>query len=100
MAADLEDSMIERPQLALKRIRQLRARRRLMRVVTGLLRWMSIASAAVWLSFLLDWIAVLPTPLRMAQGLFWSVFLLLAFRAIFLAVRVPAKESELAAMVE
>ena len=100
MTDGLEDSMIERPQLALRRIRQLRARRRLMRVVTGLLRWLAIASAAVWLSFLLDWIAVLPTPLRVAQGLFWTVFLLLAFRAIFLAVRVPAKESELAAMVE
>ena len=76
MADGLEDSMIERPRLALRRIRQLRARRRLMRVVTGLLRWLAIASAAVWLSFLLDWIAVLPTPLRVAQGLFWTVFLL------------------------
>mgnify|MGYP001322759169 CR=1 FL=1 len=71
-----------------------------MRTVTGTLRWFTLASAAVWLSFLLDWIAVLPVPLRMVQGAFWVGLLLLAFRAIFLAVRVPARESELAAMVE
>lgn len=100
MSDDHEPPMIDRPQLALRRIRQLRARRRLMRVVTGLLRWLTIASTAVWLSFLLDWIAVLPTPLRIVQGLFWTGFLFLAFRAIFLAVRIPARESELAAMVE
>ena len=100
MSDDLNTPLIERPQLALRRIRQLRARRRWMRVVTGFLRWVTLASAAVWLTFLLDWVAVLPSLLRMVQGAFWVGFLLLAFRAIFLAVRVPARESELAAMVE
>ncbi|MAJ28722.1 hypothetical protein CBD41_04830 [bacterium TMED181] len=100
MSEHHDSPLIDRPQLALRRIRQLRARRRWMRTVTGTLRWFTLASAAVWLSFLLDWIAVLPVPLRMVQGAFWVGLLLLAFRAIFLAVRVPARESELAAMVE
>ena len=100
MSDSQESHLIERPKLALKRLRQLRARRRWMRVVTGSLRWICLAAAAVWLAFLLDWIAVLPQALRIAQGVFWLTFLLVTFRAIFMAVRVPAKDSELAAMVE
>ena len=71
-----------------------------MRVVTGVFRWLCLTFAAVWLAFLLDWIAVLPQALRVVQGLFWVTVLLVAFRAIFMAVRIPARESELAAMVE
>ena len=100
MSESSEGITINRPVIALRRLRQLRSRRRLMRVVTGVLRWLALASVAMWAAFLLDWVAVLPQLLRGFQGAFWIVLLVVAFRAILLAVRRPARESELAAMVE
>lgn len=95
-----ETTALERPRVALRRIRQLRSRRRMMRIVTGALRWFVVASAATWAMFLLDWIAVLPQVLRGMQGVSVVVLLLISFRAILLAVRVPAPEDRLAALVE
>ncbi|HCW45465.1 MAG TPA: hypothetical protein DGU45_09165, partial [Planctomycetes bacterium] len=77
-----EGITINRPVIALRRLRQLRSRRRLMRVVTGVLRWLALASVAMWAAFLLDWVAVLPQLLRGFQGAFWIVLPVVAFRAI------------------
>lgn len=100
MSEGREPTALDRPQLALRRIRQLRSRRRMMRIVTGALRWFVVASVATWVMFLLDWIAVLPQVLRGIQGIGVVVILLISFRAIMLAVRVPAPEDRLAALVE
>ncbi|MGE4620099.1 MAG: DUF4175 family protein [Planctomycetota bacterium] len=100
MTQERDPALLERPQLALRRIRQLRRRRRMMRIVTGALRWFVVALVAVWAMFLLDWVAVLPQVLRGAQGIGVLVVLAISFRAILLAVRVPASEDRLAALVE
>ena len=100
MAQGRVPTALERPQLALRRIRQLRSRRRMMRIVTGGLRWFAVALTATWAMFLLDWIAVLPQVLRGIQGVGVVILLLISFRAILLAVRVPASEDRLAALVE
>lgn len=100
LAQGTESTVLERPQLALSRIRQLRSRRRLMRILTGGLRWFAVVIAAIWVMFLLDWIAVLPLVLRGVQGVGVIAILAITFRAILLAARVPAPEEHLAALVE
>ena len=72
----------------------------MMRIMTGGLRWCAVALAAIWGMFLLDWIAGLPQVLRGVQGVGVILILAISFRAILLAVRVPAREDRLAALVE
>ncbi len=89
-----------RPQLALKRIRELRSRRRWMRSVTGGFRWLVVIISVVWGMFLLDYLADLPVVLRWIQIGAAFTLLVVTFRAILLAARTPATEDQLASMVE
>ena len=91
---------LQRPQLALQRIRELRTRRRWMRAMTGGFRWLVVVISAGIAMFLLDWVADLPWALRVAQIVAVLILLLSTFRAILLAARTPATEDQLASMVE
>ena len=96
----MHKASIERPSLALQKIRELRGRRRMMRFITGGFRWLVVVITCVWLMFLLDWFADLPMALRIGQIAAAVTLLLITFRAILLAVRTPATEDQLASMVE
>jgi len=96
----MNDVSTTRPQLALKRIRELRSRRRWMRSVTGGFRWLVVITSVVWGMFLLDYLADLPVVLRWVQIGAALSLLVVTFRAILLAARTPATEDQLASMVE
>ena len=100
MIDPMHKASIERPSLALQKIRELRRRRRMMRSITGGFRWLVVVITCVWLMFLLDWFADLPMALRVGQIAATVTLLLITFRAILLAVRTPATEDQLASMVE
>lgn len=89
-----------RPEGALARLRQLRSRRRSLRAITGFFRWLSLITAVVWVTFLIDWGVNLPVVVRGIQLLAATVVLAAGFRFLLLSTGTPIADDKLASMVE
>ena len=93
-------SAVRRPEGALRRLREMRQRRRRLRAWTGLFRWLGLAGVLVWLSFALDYSLSLPVGVRGFHIVAAAVLLLIGFKVLLLAARTPISEDKLASEVE
>ncbi len=89
-----------RPKIALKRLQQMRLRRRSLRGWTGLFRWLALSGVLVWLSFLLDYFLSLPVGVRGFHLVASGVLLIAGLKILLLAARTPIAEDRLAAEIE
>lgn len=92
--------MPTRPEIALGRLQEMRRRRRGLRARTGLLRWLALGGALLWVSFLLDYSLSLPAGIRGFHMVAGLAILAVGFRILFLSARTPIPEDRLAAEVE
>ncbi|MHC4936012.1 MAG: hypothetical protein ACYTGJ_07340 [Planctomycetota bacterium] len=91
---------VERPEVALGRLQEMRRSRRALRVRTGLFRWLALAGLLVWASFLLDYFLSLPVGVRGFHIVAAAVALAVGFKLLLLAARSPIAEDRLAAEIE
>ncbi len=89
-----------RPETALRRLKQMRLRRRRLRAWTGFYRWLFLLGGLGWFSFLLDYFLSLPTEVRGIYLLFATVLLAIGVKVFLLVARTPISEDELANEIE
>ncbi len=89
-----------RPEVALKRLMEMRQRRRRLRAWTGLFRWFCLAGLMVWISFGLDYTLSLPVGVRGFHIVIAAVLLVVGLKVFLLTARTPISEDRLAAEVE
>lgn len=89
-----------RPEIALRRLREMRQRRRGLRAWTGLYLWLLLVILAVWATFLLDYTLALPIGIRGFHLVTAAAVLAIGFKLLLLAARKPIPEDRLAAEIE
>ncbi|MEM7165011.1 MAG: hypothetical protein AAF581_06070 [Planctomycetota bacterium] len=90
------------PQLenALRRLRSLRAQRRRLRSINGLMRFCGWVAVLIWISFFLDWTLELPWGIRLFHALAGTVLAFVGVRVLWFGTRRRLSLEQLASRVE